>query len=322
MKTYRFLFTGILIIFSLLVVNCVFLKMDLRPKEELEEQFIAGKEDSKDKILMIPIQGVISGDEETALRNSTTPAKIREIINKAAKDPQIKAIILDINSPGGGVTASDRIYNYLKEFKKTKNNIPIITLMKDTATSGAYYIAMSSDYIIAHPTSITGSIGVISIFVTIEDLLRWAKTEVVVIKSGDFKDAGSPFRRMKPKEKKAFQEIIDEMYTGFLDIIVEARKPLTLDEIKPLADGRIFTGKQALANKLIDAVGYQKDAIAKAQELAQIKEAKVIRYKKPKGALETVFQIKAGQTNIMQLREILLQNTTSRFMYLWIPGAE
>lgn len=321
MKKYYHSFLGILFI-SLFVTGCIFLKMDLRPKEELEEQFVTGKEDSQDKILIIPINGVIFGDDESTSRNGTNPAKIIEILNKADKDPQIKAIILEVDSPGGGVTASDRIYNCLKDFKKLKNNIPIITLMKDTAASGGYYISMASDYIVAHPTSITGSIGVISVFVTAEDLLKWAQIEVVVVKSGAMKDSGSPFRRMKPQEREQFQNLVDEIYQGFLDIVAQGRKSLTMEQIKLLADGRVFTGKQAMANKLVDTVGYQEDAVTKAKELAKIQEVKVVRYKKPRGAFESAFQIKTPETDLAQLREILLQNTTSRFMYLWIPGAE
>jgi len=304
--------------------GCIFMKMDIMPKDELQEQFIAGNQASKEKILLVPIEGVIFGDEDANPRTGTTPAKIREIINKASIDPQIKAIILEINSPGGGVTASDVIYHYLKEFKKTKS-IPIIALMKDTAASGGYYIALASDYIVAHPTSITGSIGVISIFVTVEDLLKWAQIEVVVVKSGASKDAGSPFRRMKPQEREAFQNIINEMYDGFLKIVAEGRPSLAPDGIKTLADGRVFTGKQALEEKLVDATGYEEDAINKAKERAGIKDAKVVRYKKPRGAFETAFQIRANQPDgntLRELREILLQNTTSRFMYLWIPGNE
>lgn len=318
----RYCYPLAFLLFGLLVTGCVFVKMDLKAKEGLDEEFITGKEDSRDKILVISINGAIFSDDENMSRTSATPSKIKEIINKADKDPQIKAIILEMDSPGGGVTASDRIYNYLKEFKRTKNNIPIVTLMKDTAASGAYYISMVSDYIVAHPTSITGSIGVISVFVTAEDLLKWAQIDVVVVKSGAMKDAGSPFRRMKPQEREGFQNIVDEIYQNFLDIVAQGRKSLTMDQIKPLADGRVFTGKQALANKLVDAIGYQEDAITKAKELAKIQEAKVVRYKKPKNAFESAFQIKTPQTDLEQLREILLQNTTSRFMYLWIPGAE
>jgi protease-4 len=183
---------------------------------------------------------------------------------------------------------------------------------------------MISDYIVSQPTTITGSIGVISIYVSIEDLLKWAQIEVTVIKSGAMKDAGSPLRRMKPQEREAFQNIIDEMYNRFLGIVADGRKGLKPEEIKSLADGRVFTGKQAFDNKLVDEIGYQANAVNKAKAMSGLKEAKVVQYRKPKGVFDTAFQIKATQPADMtsQLREILLQNNTSKFMYIWIPGAE
>ena len=315
----------LIIVLFISLTGCLSFKMDLKPSEELEEIFITGKENAKDKILIIPFHGIILGDDENLTRNSITPSKIKEVLDKADKDAQIKAIILDLDTPGGGVTASDMIHNSLKEWKKTKNNIPVIALMKDVAASGGYYISMASDYIVCHPTTITGSIGVISVYVSIEDLLKWAQVEVTVIKSGAMKDAGSPLRKMKPQEREAFQYIIDEMYNRFLGIVAEGRKSLLKpEEIKSLADGRVFTGKQALDNKLIDALGYQADAVNKAKEMAVITEAKVIQYRKPKGVFDTAFQIKASQPVDItsQLREILLQNNTSKFMYIWVPGAQ
>ncbi|MBI4835147.1 MAG: signal peptide peptidase SppA [Planctomycetes bacterium] len=322
MKAWQTIFILAFLFITVLMVNgCVFMTMDLKPKEDLEEVFVSGNQKGKEKILIIPIHGTILGEEDDAPRNCVTPVKIMEILNKATNDDNIKAIILSVDSPGGGVTASDRIYKCLKEFKKSHNNIPVVTLMKDTAASGGYYISMSSDYIIAHPTTITGSIGVISIFVTLEDLLQWAKTEVIVIKSGEMKDSGSPFRMMKPQEKEFFMNIIKEMYAGFVNIVDENRKELSLEKVKELADGRVYTGRQALDNKLVDAIGYQEDAVTKAESLAGITDAKVVTYKKPRGALESAFSIQSN-SDIAQLKQILLQNTTTRFMYLWLPGAE
>jgi len=302
--------------------SCLMMQVDLKPKEELQEQFVSGDNSSSNKVLLMSISGVILADEVDNQRSdAATPGHIKEMLEKAGKDKQVKALILEIDSPGGGVTASDMIYTYLKDFRKD-HNIPIIALMKDVAASGAYYISMASDYIIAHPTSVTGSIGVISIFVTIPDLLRWLKVEVVVVKSGDAKDAGSPFRKMTKEEKAKFQEIIDEMYAGFVDIVAGNRKSLSRDEIKSLADGRIFTGRKALEAKLVDAIGYDTSAINKAKELAQLKDAKVVRYKKPQGVLESALRLQNNQTEIDRLSQAFCETLTNKFMYLWLPGAE
>lgn len=310
---------GLLIVIS--ATNCTFLKMDLRPKEEYEEKFITGNEKSKDKILLLPINGIILEGDDNNRSFVCTPRKIQKLLHKAGKDKNIKAIILEVDSPGGGVTASDIIYEYLKEFKKAHPKIPILCLMKGTAASGAYYIAMAADYIMAHPTSITGSIGVISIFATGEELFKWAKLEIVVIKSGEAKDSGSFFRRMKSREKKAFQKIIDEMYEGFVKIVAEGRhEQLSREEILPLADGRIFTGQEAYKNKLVDALGYLDDVVNKAKELAGLTDARVIKYHKILGFLESSFRIETPQNNLDRLQDLVFQQGTGRFMYLWMPG--
>lgn len=301
------------------VTNCVFVKMDLKPKEAYEEKFITGNEKSKNKILLLPINGVILEGDGNNRSFICTPRKIQKLLHKAGKDKDIKAIILEVDSPGGGVTASDIIYRYLKEFKKAHSKIPILCLMKGTAASGAYYIAMAADHIMAHPTSITGSIGVISIFATGEELLKWAKLEIVVMKSGEAKDSGSFFRRMKVKEKKAFQKIIDEMYERFVATVAEGRHK-SPKEISPLADGRIFTGQEAYEHELVDALGYLDDAVNKAKELAGLTDARVIKYHKIPGLLESSFRIEASQNNLDRLQDLVFQQGAGRFMYLWMPG--
>ncbi|MFH1228792.1 MAG: signal peptide peptidase SppA, partial [Planctomycetota bacterium] len=250
----------------LMMSGCIFLpSLDLEKK--WTEQFVTGDEDSSDKILILPIQGVIMTQETSSLlssQNACTPDKIQELLKLAHDDIHVKAIIMVINSPGGGVTASDIIYRTIKEFKQNHPDMPVIALMQDTAASGGYYISCSADYVMAHPTTITGSIGVISMFFALEDLMGKIGVETVVIKSGKAKDSGSPFRKMTDEEKAYMQKIIDEMYNRFLDIVAEARKnSLTRDEIKVIADGRILTGEEARKVKLVDSVGYMTDAYNK-----------------------------------------------------------
>lgn len=318
-KLISFIVLGSLVVIS--ATSCTFLKMDVKPKEGYEEKFITGNEKSDNKIVLLPIQGLIMDPGERDNPYVFSPRKIQELLHIISRDKTIKAVILEINSPGGGVTASDIIYRYLKEFKKAHPTIPVLCLMKDTATSGAYYIAMASDYIIAHPTSITGSIGVISIFFSGEDLIKWAKIDVVVLKSGKSKDSGSFFRRMAPEEKEIFQKVIDEMYKGFVDIVAEGRQShLTRQQILALADGRIFTGKEAYENKLVDALGYLEDAVNKAKELTQLEDAKVIKYHKIPGLMESIFSIKTPRNSLDRFQDLLLQQSPGSFMYLWLSG--
>jgi protease IV len=304
------------------LTGCIF--PSLGSKEKWEEQFISGNEDSDNKTLLLPVEGMIL-DQETrsslVSRNTCTPEKINELLRLAEKDKNIKAIILAINSPGGGVTASDIIYRSIKEFKQRHPEKPIIALMHDTAASGGFYISCSADYVMAHPTTITGSIGVISMFIILEDLMGKIGVQTVVVKSGKAKDIGSPFRKMTADEVSFVQKIIDEMYNRFLDIVYEARKSqLSRDEIKSLADGRILTGQEALKSKLIDSIGYLSDAYNKALEKSNIKSARVVRYRRQGGLFDNLFMGSSSPLELTYLTEIVLKNNASQFMYLWMPS--
>ncbi|MEK7449319.1 MAG: signal peptide peptidase SppA [Planctomycetota bacterium] len=310
----------VLVIF---LTGCIF--VDFKPKELYQEKFISGNEKSVNKVLILPINGIIMNEEAGGFfsKDACTPEKIREQLQLAGRDKDIKAIILEIDSPGGGVTASDIIYQNIKEFKKQKPDLPIVVLMKDTAASGGYYIAMAGDYIIAHRTSITGSIGVISLFVIVEELLEKIKVDVEIIKSGEVKDMGSPFKKMSDKERELIQSIVNEMYQRFVNVVVEGRKDvLTREEILKLADGRVFTGQMAYDKKLIDAVGYLADAEKKAQEIAHLSDSKVIRYERVKSGLGAAFSLENPLGEINFLKQLVLRDGTSRFMYLWWPAGE
>lgn len=313
------------ILFALILIclsGCIFLpSLDLEKK--WEEQFVTGDESSSDKILLLPVQGVIMSQESSSLllsKSACTPDKIQELLKLADDDTHIKAVILVINSPGGGVTASDVIYRSIKEFKQKHPDKPVIALMHDTAASGGYYISCSADYVMAHPTTITGSIGVISLFFALEDLMGKIGVEAVVVKSGKAKDTGSPFRKMTQEEKEYIQKIIDEMYNRFVDIVAEARKgSLSRDEIKTLADGRVLTGEEARKVKLIDSVGYMTDAYNKTLDLAHLKSAKVIRYQKSGGLFDNMFMGPTPSLELAYLAELVLKTNSSQFMYLWTP---
>lgn len=304
------------------LTGCIF--PSFGSKEKWEEQFVSGDESSSNKILLVPVEGLIlDQDTRSSLvsRNTCTPEKIDELLRLAEKDKNIKAIILSINSPGGGVTASDIIYRSIKEFKQKHPEKPIIALMNDTAASGGYYISCSADYVMAHPTTITGSIGVISMFIILEDLMGKIGVQSVVVKSGKAKDIGSPFRKMTEDEIAFVQKIIDEMYNRFVDIVYDAKKNnLSRDEIKALADGRILTGQEALRVKLIDEIGYMTDAYKKTLEKSNIKSAKVIRYHKSSGLFDNLFMGSTSPLELTYLTEIVLKNNASQFMYLWMPS--
>jgi len=215
-------------------------------------------------VAVIRLNGVISSGSDSFSSAGITPGLVENLLAQAASNPDVKAVVLHINSPGGSVVASNQIYHMLKDFEK-----PIVVWMDETAASGGYYIACGTDYVIAHPDTLTGSIGVISQFINAEDLLEEIGVDVVVITTGPRKDTGSLFRDMTEEELAYWQTIIDEVYEEFVDIVAEERG-LPEETVRELADGSVYTGRQALEAGLVDAVGLPQDAIAKAAELGGI----------------------------------------------------
>ncbi len=251
------------------------------PLSRYQEILVDGDKEANDKIAIIDIHGFIS-----SFGDNNMVEHVRSLLKILKKDENVKAIILDIDSPGGGVTASDIIYNELSHFKTSKN-LPIIALFGDVAASGGYYIAMASNQIIARPTSITGSIGVISELVNVHNLFTKLGIKINVIKSPNsqgkesFKDLGSPYRPMKPEEKKILQSIINEMWNRFIHVVDQGRPNLTLKQVKALADGKVYTAVQAQKKGLIDHIGYRDDAFKIARKLSHTgTDTKIVRYKK------------------------------------------
>ena len=217
-----------------------------------------------DAVALIRVQGVIVSSAGPFDTGIAAADRIIGQLEQAAGNDNVKAVLLAVNSPGGGVNASDRIHHAITELDK-----PVVVMMSDLAASGGYYISAPADWIIANPNTLTGSIGVISQFINVDELLQEYGVDVVVVTSGPRKDFGSPFRDMTDEERAYWQETTDEIYDSFVEIIVAGR---TLDEdtVLELADGSVYTGRQALENGLVDALGYEEDAIAKAAELGGI----------------------------------------------------
>ena len=180
----------------------------------------------------------------------------------------VKAILLNIDSPGGGVAVSQEIYTEIRRLRDKKDKI-VVAYLSSTGASGAYYVACAANKIVANPGTIVGSIGVIAEWVNYADLMEWAKLKDVVLKTGEFKDTGSPSRALTENEKKYFQGLIDDMYVQFLEAVASGRK-LDLQEVRSLADGRVFTGRDAKGRKLIDEIGNLQDAVDLTAKLAGI----------------------------------------------------
>lgn len=230
------------------------------------------------KVAVVDITGIITKSDETI-----------KLIHAYRDDSSIKAIVLRINSPGGSVAPVQEIYSELQKIDK-----PIVASMGGTAASGGYYVACAADTIMANPGTLTGSIGVIMQFTRLKGLYDKIGLEHQVIKSGEFKDTGSPFRELTEKEQAVLQATVDDVYNQFVDTIFEARKSLlSRSEILELADGRIFSGQQALDSKLLDQLGNLPEAIEVAGKLANIDgKPKVVRKEKKKSLLEQLTGIK------------------------------
>jgi protease IV len=327
--TVRLYFLFLVLIFS----NCfsfnTFKLFDIPQKGiELTEHLIMGS--AKEKFLIISIDGIIS-DRSSADSFGFNPkesmvSRIKEELNKAYNDPDVKGLLLKINSPGGGVTSSDIIYKEIKSFKNSKK-IPIIVLFMDTAASGGYYIAMAGDKIIAHPTSITGSIGVIISGINVKKGLDKLGIEDQSITSGPNKAILSPLIELKPEQREIIQEIVNEMYSRFFQIVSENRKQIPIDKLKGLADGRIYTSNQALKVGLIDKIGYFNDSIELLkQEFKnnggyEINDPRVVAYSVFKKPIKNIYQLEEiGLQEKSTLRTILdsiESDKEVKFMYLW-----
>jgi protease-4 len=180
----------------------------------------------------------------------------------------VRSVVIRINSPGGGVAASQEIYQAIKKFR-SESKKKVVVSMASVAASGGYYAACGADRIFANPGTITGSIGVVAEWYNYGDLLRWARVQSIVIKTGDLKDAGSPTRPLTEAEKVYFQSLLGNMYGQFVSTVASSRK-MKEEDVRKLADGRVYTGQEAKTNGLVDELGTFQDAIAAAAKLAGV----------------------------------------------------
>lgn len=267
-------------------------------------------------VALIEIRGpIVSGRAPSFSTTSVAAADdIIALIRQAAIDSDVRAIVLNVNSPGGSVVPSDQIYHQLQALQ-----IPVVVHMEDVAASGAYYLSMGADYLIANPNTLTGSIGVISTFPDAHELLEKIGVQFQIITAGEAKDFGSPYRSMEPEEAEYWQGVVDEAYQGFIEVVAQGRN-MQPDEVRPLADGRLYTGRRALELDLIDELGYLQDAVDTAAALGGIEaEPRVIRYEK-----YTPLRSLLGENTSLSLPTALPPDWLQRLyspalQFLWVP---
>jgi protease IV len=304
-----------------LLSGCITVNL-LPVQAPIEEKRLSGT--GAEKVLLIDLSGVISSHGNDGLvERPSMVAQIKEQLSRAAEDSKVKALVLRINSPGGTVTASDIIYHELQAFKR-KRNVPVIASIMDVGASGGYYVALAADKVLVHPSSVTGSLGVIMMTVNARGLLEKVGLEANTITSGPRKDMGTPFRAMTDGEREIFHTVIMSFYERFLTVIHEGRKNLTSEDIRKFADGRIYSGEQATALGLTDGIGYLDDAIELAKREAGMTKASIVTYRRPGEYKNNIYsQLLGGGGPIFSLANLdltaMFRGGTPQFMYLWMP---
>ena len=309
-----------LVFLLLLLSGCSVVSLDLTPRvQPLRETTLEGK--GRDKVLLLDLAGVLA--EEPIFTLESRPqvpllARVREELEKAEQDERVRALVLRINSPGGTVTASDILYHEIRRFK-ARRQVPVVASILDVGASGGYYVALAADRIIAHPTTVTGSIGVLMLTVNASGLLEKIGVSASYVKSGQYKDMGSPFRGPSPEERALFQELIDRLYERFVSIVARERR---IDEarVRAFADGRVYTAAQALSLGLVDRIGYLEDAVTLAKETAGLAEARVVAYRRPRQYRATIYSAAdapLASGSVTDLARLVLSGP--RFLYLWWP---
>jgi protease-4 len=277
------------------------------------------------KILLLEVDGTISeaGEAEPifGLQRPSMVALIREQLDKAREDDLVRALLVRVNSPGGTVTGSDIVYRELLRFKEERG-VPVVAQLMGVAASGGYYVAMAADRVIAHPTSVTGSIGVIFVGINLAGLMEKIGIEDQTLTTGAYKDAGSPLRPMRPAERQQLQSVLDDMHARFEQVVVEGRGALDAERVHALADGRIFSAAQALELGMVDELGDLEHSIAVTERLAGLESSRVVRYHRPREWVKNVYARPVVPSEITIRVEPpgrLLQRPG--FLYLWAPGA-
>ena len=287
----------------------------------------------RNRIALVDVDGFIGlGEETPVLWSGTTVADVREKLERAAGDARVRAVVLRVNSPGGSAAASDIIFRDIMTFRH-RSGKPVVASLMGTAASGAYYISLAADRVVAAPTTVTGSVGVIMRFVNVEGLYGKIGLRSEVIKSGEKKDIGSSTRSLTAEEREILQGVNKALFDRFLSAMQRQRPQMTEQDVATISDGRILTADQALELHMIDQIGYLDDAVAAAQELANIRSADVILYRAFPQYNANIYASAGGtppqageRQSLPALRafeqglEELLRGRGPMFLYLWSPG--
>ncbi len=256
------------------------------------------------RIAVVPIEGEILEARD-----------VIDAIHRYRENDAVKAMVIRINSPGGAVAPSQEIYEEIRKVRRESGK-PFVASIDIVGASGGFYIASACDRIVANPGSITGSIGVIMQWMNLEDLVRWAKLKPETITAGGMKDIGSPYREMKPEERVYLARIAEQLHQQFIRAVAEGRSgKMTVAEVTTIADGRVFTGEEALSLKLIDQLGNLDDSVTLASKLAGMRRVPKTIYprKRSPGLLNLLTHSEDSETMLQRI----LTSRAGRFLYRW-----
>jgi protease IV len=323
MRTTR-LITVIIVLVLLTACAIPRIKLFTDAADPLREYTLEGS--ASGKVLLISVQGTISDKPKKGLVR-TSPSTVQQIVaqlKKAEKDERIKAILFKVNSPGGTIIASDVLYHEISSYRD-KTGAKIIVSMMDVAASGAYYLSLPADLIMAHPTTITGSVGVIFLRPKVGSLMDKIGLGVEVTKFGKNKDMGSPFRDSTEEEKKIMQKVVNDFGERFIRLVQKHRK-LREPAMEEISTARIFTADEALKWGLIDKIGYISDAVKEAKTLAGLAEdARLVVYRREELPDDNYYTAAGtswedGHLPVINIALPDSFNLHAGFYYLW-PGA-
>ena len=283
------------------------------------EEYVAG--DGADRIAVVPVEGTIAPADNTlgGMQPTATPEGLADALRQAGQDTSVVAVVLEVNSPGGGVTASDEMHQSILDFRENTGK-PVVVSMGDTAASGGYYISTAADRIVANETTLTGSLGVIFQLNNFAQAADKYGIKQVVIKSGKYKDMGNAFREMTPGEREIFQSIVDESYSEFVDVISEGRK-IPEDRVREIADGRVYSGGQARELGLVDSFGTSTKR-PPPRAGSPTKDTTVVRYVQEPTLTESLLARLAPQEpQAQQIMDAAGLDLDPKPYYLYLPGA-
>ena len=318
---------------SALTAGCGFPSVLLTPVQNtstLEEQEVTAAPGLlplfPDKVVVIPVEGTLANVAAGGLLSATENpvSKFVQELDKAAADDSVKAVVLRVNSPGGTVSASDAMYQILKRFR-AKTHKPVVASGQEVVASGAYYLSCGADKIVAQPTTLVGSIGVIFETVNLQGTMQKIGVTTEAYRSAAHKDIGSPFRPATDDERRIFQSLVDEYYARFKSIVTDNRPIPPAADFAQMTDGRVYSGQAAAAVGLVDQVGLLEDAIDLAKDLAHAKGAAVVMYRRPYGYGGSIYAATDAPTpraDAGTLRLELPEAATmlpAGFYYLWRP---